>query len=592
MAVAVGIVLLGIAILTTYALRTSGTDPAVAPPTSSTAPPTTVPTTEPTPEPRVAAAVTVYPEASQTAMDVLADGGTAADAAVAVAAVLSVMEPRYSNVISGELAALYHDGSSGDIESLEAVGAVGSDFDLAEYRARGAAGFGLYQSLVPGAWGGWMLMLREYGELDLDRLLAPAIALARDGHPITAATARQAVTSLQQGAMNQPAQQVFAPNGRVPGAGETVVQADFASSLQSIADAYGAAPDRLSGLQAARDYVYEGELGQRILAAARADGASFTATDMASYRAQFKEPITLEYRDDATVHQNPPTSQGITMLMALNILNQTELPADSAGSADAAQLQIEAMKLAMADREAYVGDPNFTDVPIEELLSAEYGQQQFARIDLNSSAQWPIQGGLDGDTTTFQIVDDAGNAITVTTSTGYQFTAAGDTGIMMSNRMRYMTADNPQSPNFLEPGKQVRYTGNPYMVTDSNGLRLIGGAIGGDTQSQIQTQAVVNVLDFGLSPAEAISRHRFVTQTVPNSVVPHGVPNRVRIESSTPGDIVSSLRQRGQNVELTAGVGPFGYGSMIELIDDGQNAEIGTETRTDTSTGLVRLPGE
>lgn len=545
------------------------------------------PAPEPEPEPKVEAAVTVDSRATQVAMEVLADGGTAADAAVAVAAVLSVIEPRYSNVISGESAALYYDAESGEIQSLEAVGAVGSDFDVSNYRNRGAGGFGPYQTLVPGAWGGWIALLQEYGELGLDRILAPAIELARDGHAVTAATARQAVTSLQQGAMNAPAQQIFAPGGQVVAAGQTVIQSNLANSLQGIVDEFNAATDREAGLQEAHDHVYTGDLGQRILQAIRNDGGYVTADDMANYQAELKDPISIEF-NGSTVFQNPPTSQGITMLLALNTLRTAGLTVENMNSGDTAQLIIESLKLAMADREAHIGDPDFNDVPVDELLDPGYGEQQLARIDLNASASWPIASGVDGDTTTFQITDSDGNAIAVTTSTGYQFVAAGDTGIMLSNRMRYMTASDPQSPNFLEPGKQVRYTGNPYLIMQDDELRYLGGAIGGDTQSQIQAQHVLNVLSFGMTPAEAISRHRYVTQMQPNSVVPHGVPNSVRVEASTPNDIINSLRGRGQNVELTSGVGPFGYASMIEITENGTNASIGVETRIDTSTGDVR----
>lgn len=552
-------------------------------------PTTTEPSPTPEREPTTAAALTVHPTATQTAIDVLDEGGTAADAAVAVAAVLSVIEPYYSNLIAGETAALYHDGGTGEIRSLEAVGTVGSDFDLDAYRSRGATGFGLYQSLVPGSWDGWITLLQEEGELELDRLLEPAITLARDGHPATAATATQIRSALESNALNAPAREIYVPGGNPVSAGGTIVQSDFADTLQGIADVYTSAGDREAGLSAARDHVYTGDLGQRLLDASREGGATFTAEDMASYSSRIVDPIRLDYAGH-TVYQNPPASQGLTMLIALNILSGADLSAENADAADTAHTMIEAVKLAMADREAYIGDPAFTDVPVDELLDPAYGRRQLERIDLNTSANWPIEPGLDEDTTTFQIVDHDGNAIAVTTSTGYQFITAGDTGVMMNNRMRYMTATDSSSPNFLEPGKRVRYTGNPYMVTGEDGLRLLGGNIGGDSQAQVQTQHVVGVLNFGLTAPEAIARHRFVTQAQPGSIAPHNAPNRVRIETTTPGTVVDSLRQRGQDVNLTSGVGPFGYGSMIELIDGGREVSLGIEPRLETSTGQTSPP--
>ncbi|CAG7621235.1 gamma-glutamyltransferase family protein [Leucobacter soli] len=540
--------------------------------------------------PTPAAVITIHPEATAAALDALSEGGSAADAAFAAAAVLSVVEPHYSNLIGGETSALYFNSTAEDIQALEAVGPVGSRFDIDRYRSQGPASYGLHQALVPGAWDGWMVLLEAEGRMDLDRLLEPAIALARDGHEVTDLTASQLRDALGRGAVNDAAQAVYVPGGTPVAAGSTLVQADFAKTLQGIADAYAAEPERDGGIVAAREHVYSGKLGKRLLSAAREGGATFTAKDLAGYSAEFKEPLSIDYRGH-TIYQSPPTTQGLTMLIALNILRNAKLSPKVADSAGTAHTLIEAMKLAMADREAYIGDPAFTDVPIRDLLDPDYGERQFARIDPERSHQWPIEPGLEDNTTTFQIVDHDGNAIAVTTSTGYQFVAAGDTGIMMNNRMRFMTAGDPSSPNFLEPGKRVRYTGNPYIVTDGSGVRLLGGNIGADTQSQAQTQQVVAVLDFGLSAKKAIARHRFVAYATPGSIVPHGANNNVAIEDTTPQRIITGLQRRGQNIYLTSGPsGAFGYGTMIEVRDGGAKFSLGTDPRFPTSTGKVRKP--
>ncbi|EFQ82947.1 putative gamma-glutamyltransferase [Aeromicrobium marinum DSM 15272] len=557
-------------------------------PAAQAGPVTTTTPPPPEAEPHVEAVVTIDQRATDAALAVLDDGGTAADAAVTAAAVLSVVEPYYSNLIGGETAALYYDAARQEVRSLDGVGFVGEEFSLDTYR--GGQPFGLDQALVPGSWDGWMVLLAEHGELGLDRLLRPAIELARDGHVATAELQNQVVSALGAGSINAAARAVYVPGGRAVRAGETVVQSDFAASLQGIADVFAAADSRTAGLRAARDHVYRGPLGAALTEAARAEGATFTAADMARFEATTGEAISLEY-DDVTVHQTPPGTQGLTMLTALNTIEKADLRPEDAASPDAAHLVIEALKLAMADREEFVGDPAFTDVPVEALLSDDYGRQQLARIDPGSSIDAPIASGLD-NTTTFQVVDAGGNAVAVTTSTGYQLQAAGSTGIMMNNRMRYMTATDPGSPNFLEPGKKVRYTGNPYIVTDADGaLRLLGGTIGGDTQAQVQTQHVVNVLDFGLSAADAIARYRFVTQNTPGSIAPHRTPNQVRVETSTPSDVVDSLRRRGQNVSLQSGSGPFGYGTMVVIGSGGRSADLGVDPRVPTAAGVARPPG-
>ncbi|MGJ9422183.1 gamma-glutamyltransferase family protein [Aeromicrobium sp. CF3.5] len=574
----------GVAVAVTAGVLVFGGEEETAP-RSAASPETTAPP-EP-PEPHVEAAITVDPAATEAAMDVLAEGGTAADAVVAAAAVLSVVEPHYSNLIGAETSALWFDAEDDQVRSLDAVGTVGSEYDRGDYVARGAASAGLYQSLVPGAWDGYMVLLAEEGTLGLDRLLQPAIDLASGGFEASADLANQLAGYAGTPSLNAAAASVYAPGGQPVQAGQTVVQEDFAATLQTIADTFESADDRESGLQAARDLVYDGVIGEALVDAIQADGGYVTTDDMAGFEAEFVDPITVQY-DDMTVHQTPPNTQGLTMLTALNTLSNADLSGGRADP-DVWQLTIEALKLALADREEFVGDPEFTDVPVDELLAPEYGESQLARIDLDSSMQWPIADGLN-NTTTFQVVDGDGNAAAVTTSTGFQLTAAADTGIMLGSRMRYMEANDEGSPNFIRPGAKVRYTGNPWMATNDDGLSLLGGNIGGDTQAQVQTQHFLNIVEFGMTPAEAVAAPRFVSQTQPNSVAPHRVPNTVRIEDGTPADVLSSLRSRGQNLEQLSGRGPFGTGSVIGISPDGRTAELGTDPRAGgTSTGDSRL---
>lgn len=520
-------------------------------------------------------------------MDVLADGGSAADAAVATAAVLSVIEPYYSNLVAGETAALWYDAETGEVSSLLGAGRVGEDFDRGAYRNRGVGGFGLHQALVPGSWDLWMTLLAEEGELGLDRVLAPAVELAEDGFPASSVLAGQASSYLAAGGMNAAAQEIYAPGGSPVSAGDTIRQPDFADTLTSLVQAYESEDDRAAGLEAARDLVYRGELAERLVEETRDGGGWLTEDDLAGFEAQVEPSITLDWDDQTTVHQVPPSSQGLTMLMALNTLRGAEL-ADQ-DEADRLHLQIEALKLALADREEFVGDPEATDVPVEELLDPDYGASQLERIDLDGSLDSPVDPGLE-NTTTFQVVDSAGNAVAVTSSTGYQFVQAGDTGIMMNNRMRYMTVDDESSPNYIEQGRQVRYTGNPWMATTPDGLWLLGGNIGGDTQAQVQTQHFLGVAELGLSVEEAVAAPRVVTQSQPNSVTPHGTADRVRIDASVDQDVLDDLRARGQQLEVASGAAPFGTGSVIEVRDGGQEVEIGLDPRAPGASGDTRDP--
>lgn len=591
-------------LITAWAVRTDrGSTPAGPPPatatsgsaTSTPAPgpsvtPTPTPTPSPTPTPEppgVEAVATIDESATEAAMAVLADGGTAADAAVATAAVLSVVEPYYSNVIAGETAALWYDAESGEVTSLLGAGPVGEDFDRGTYRQRGEQAFGMHQTLVPGSWDLWMTLLAEEGELGLDRVLQPAVELAEDGFPASAVLAGQARSYLAAGGMNAAAQEVYAPGGAPVGAGDTIRQPDFADTLTSLVEAYESAEDREAGLEAARDLVYGGELGEQLVEEVRDGGGWLTEDDLAGYEAQVQPSITLDWDEDTTVHQVPPSSQGLTMLMALNTLRGAELA--ERDEADRMHLQIEALKLAMADREEFVGDPAAGDVPVEELLDPDYGASQLERIELDESLDAPVDPGLE-NTTTYQVLDSAGNAAAVTTSTGYQFTQAGDTGIMVNNRMRYMTVDDESSPNYIDAGRQVRYTGNPWMATTPDGLWLLGGNIGGDTQAQVQTQHFLGIAELGLSVEEALAAPRVVTQSQPNSVTPHGVPDQTRIDDSVDQDVLDDLRGRGQQLQVTSGSGPFGTGSVIEVTEGGQEVEVGLDPRAPGASGDTREP--
>lgn len=563
---------------------------AVAPQGASSAPdsPAATPVAR---EDHVELALTVHPAATQAAMDVLAEGGTAADASVAAAAVLSVVEPHFSNLIAGETSALYRDAGTGEIESLSAVGHVGAEYTREDYEQRGATGYGLYQSLVPGAWDGWMLLLSEHGELGLDRLLQPAIELARDGHEISDDLATRLAAATEIGAVNDTASALYLPDGQPLQAGDRVVQTDFARTLQTISDSYAAARSREAGLQEARDVVYRGEVGREVVEAIQADGGYVTEEDLAGFEAEIDPSISLPWDEEVTVHQNPPPSQGLTMLATLNTLRTADL---SAGPDDPATVHtmIEATKLAMADREAYVGDPDITEAPLEEVLTPEYGEAQLDRIQPDAALEWPIDDGLTSmnNTTTFQVVDAAGDAVAVTTSTGFQLVTAGDTGIMMDNRMRFMTAEDEESPNHLEPGKQVRYTGNPWMATRGEDLWLMGGTIGADVQSQVQAQHFLGVVEFDLDVSEAVARPRFVTESVPNSVVPHEAPNVINLEEGYPDTVREGLLASGQDVVPGSDPGAFGYGTVVELSPDGSDATLGTDPRVETSTGDTRTP--
>lgn len=376
-----------------------------APETASPSPSPSPSSLEPEQEPHVEAVVSLNFRATDAGSRILTEGGSAADAVVAVPAVLTVVEPFYSSVLGGDTWALYYDAGSQDVTSLNGVGPVGSKATLEDYAAR-AGQYGMHQAILPGAWDGWMLWLRDHGKLPLRQVLASATKVARAGYPVSTEMTYW-LTLQEQNIRNSPKlSELYLRDGGLVATGRTVTQPDLADTLEALATAYddGAATaegteSRPAGIEAARDYFYRGPLAEAIVAYSDQFGGYLTLEDFAGYEAELVEPISIDWGGGLQVLQNPPNSQGIAMLQALNILKADHWSGRSPSDPDVIRRQVEAVKLAYADRFARVGDPDRAEVPVEELLSDEYAAAQRSRIDMETAAQWPIEAGLDRQST-------------------------------------------------------------------------------------------------------------------------------------------------------------------------------------------------
>jgi len=549
------------------------------------------------PETGPAAVVSSHHLATQAGTNVLADGGTAADAAVAVASVLSVVEPWFSSVLGGGTWALYYDAESDEVTSLDGVGPVGSKVTPDDYADRGGSS-GMHQAIVPGAWDGWMLWLDRYGNLELNDVLAPAVDIARNGHTVSSEMQSWMRIRSSQIESNSGAAAIYKPDGTFLREGDTVYQRDLADTLESLVEAYDSRRDegRTEAIQAARDHYYRGPIADAIVEFSDRNNGYLTRSDFQEFEAAVVDPISIEYDDDLRVYQNPPNSQGITMLLALNILKGQDFSGMDPDDADAIHLQSEAIKLAFADRYHHVGDPACVDVPVAELLDERYAARQRDQIDMEQALEWPIDSGLteslttdarDGHTTTFHVVDQEGNAAAVTTSLGAQFLVVGETGIHINNRMRMVGVEDGD-PNQATPGCKVRHTSNPYMTFRGGRPFIVGGNTGVDTQPQGQAQQFLHVVEFGLGAQDAVSRPRFVSTAFPSGTYPYRVKNTLQMESEFPPRLIPELQERGHNVVLDQGI--FGAANMLVIEDDGQRIDTGAEPRTSTSAGEVLSP--
>lgn len=534
-----------------------------------------------------AAVVSSHYLATEAGVEILEAGGTAADAAVAVAAVLSVVEPYFSSVLGGGTWGLYFDAESGAVTSIDGVGPVGSLATLEDYRDR-AGEPGMHQANVPGAWAGWMLWLEHYGQRDLGEILGPAIRLASEGFPVNPPMASYLERYEETFSAFPDTVQTYEVDGELPASGDTIQLPDLAATLQSLSDAYDQAEgDRSAKIQAATDYFYRGPIAEAIVAFSEENDGYFTMEDFAGFETEILQPISIDYRG-LTVYQNPPNSQGIAMLMALNILKGFDMSRAEPSSADSIHVQVEAIKLAFADRYAHVGDPAFVDVPVESLLSDEYGRQQRDRIDLGRAMEWPIESELQGrgasHTTTFHILDPMGNAAAVTTSIGFQFRVVGQTGIHINERNKFLSLDEG-NPNVFAPGKKVRHTSCPYIVLSNGSPTILGGNTGVDTQPQAQIQQFVNMVDFGFSAQEVVDEPRFVSTAFPATTYPYDVGNTLQMEDGFADETITLLEDRGH--QIAVGEGIFGSANVIAINRDDGTIDIGTESRTDEGLGVI-----
>ena len=537
----------------------------------------------------VQAVVTSDSDATQAGLDVLAQGGTAADAAIAIAGVLSVVEPWFSSALGGGTWAIYYDAALNEITSLDGVGTVGSKATINDYRSR-ADTPGIHQAIVPGAWDAWMLWLDRYGRLDLGTILAPAIRLARDGR----AASEEMIEWLGRGEEQLPdfpdTASIYAPDEELPEEGDVIRQNAMADTFEALVAAYDGAlvESRAAAVQAARDYFYRGPIAEAIVAFSDENDGYFTLEDFAGFQAGLVAPIATGYGDGVTVFQCPPNSQGITMLIALNILKELDLAQYEHDSADAIHLQVEAIKLAFADRYLHIGDPARIAIPIEELLSEAHAAELRERIEMDDTLEWLVETGHSTPnmhhTTTFHIVDQHGNGAAVTTSLGAQFLVVPGTGIHINERMGFLSLEEGNA-NELTPGYKVRHTSCPYVVFRNNRPYIIGGNTGVDTQPQGQVQQFVNIVEYGMTAEEAVAQPRFVSTAFPATTYPYDIENTLQMQGGFRGSVVTELRSRGHNIDLGEGI--FGSANVIVVNEDGTDAQVGAEPSDSMSSGEV-----
>jgi gamma-glutamyltranspeptidase / glutathione hydrolase len=501
-----------------------------------------------------------HPLAAQAGLLALRAGGNAIDAAVATAAALAVVEPMMSGLGGDGFYQVYQQ-STGRAVVFNGTGPAPAAATPERY-AGGIPRVGPLSVSVPGTLAGLDLMHRRFGRLPWRELFAEAIGFARDGFAATRAYSHFADEYRATLKVDPRATAIFLADGRAPALGAPIVQPDLARSLEEIA-AEGA------------ESFYRGRLARRLAAGLEAAGTLVSAADLAAFAAEEQQPIAIDYRG-YTVLEAPPNSTGFVLLEELKIVEHFDLRRIGLMSADLVHLLVEAKQLAFADRERWSADPRSVKAPLDRLLSADYTAGLAARIDMRQAAPTGIaRETAAGDTTYFCTADGEGNAVSGVQSINSGFGAgviAGDTGILLNNRMAYWHLE-PGHPNRLTPGRRVRHTMNPPIVLKDGALWCVFGTPGADNQVQVNLQVLTAMIDFGLDPQQAAEMPRWASN-LPGQYAnyPHDGQDVLTIERRFPEAVRQELTRRGHPVDS---VGDLDGPCSVEII------------RRDPATGML-----
>lgn len=499
-----------------------------------------------------------HPLATAAGYAVLMNGGNAVDAVVAMAGVLAVVRP-HMNGVGGDAFGIFYDGTTGDVLGMNGSGRAGALATTSFFERSGLTSVpatGPLSVSLPGAVAAWDDALARFGTISLAEALAPAISYARDGFPVSTRLASDIAGASSN--LNDPALALYLPGGSPPPVGSLLKNPALASTLERIA-------------KMGKEGFYLGDPAKEIGAFLEQEGGYLRAADFATHETTWTTPVEGSYLGHRMLVL-PPNTQGIAQLALMEMAAQHDLAAMGHNSADYLHTLIELKKLAFADRDQWVADPEFTDIPVDELLAPEYLRARAAQIGARAAenvgpgierpnAKTAEQGNADdaGDTVYITAVDQWGNAVSWIQSLFGSFGSGllePATGVVLQNRGSSFNLD-PNHPNVVAPGKRPYHTLTPLMALNTDGsLAFTLGTPGGDSQTQSLTQIVNNIFLFGMTPQAAIEAPRFRSY---NSL-------RVDFEDRVAADVLSDLGARGHEPQVVHGwTATFGGAHMIRI---------------------------
>ncbi len=499
---------------------------------------------------------TSQPLAVAAGLEILTQGGNAADAAVAAAAALNVTEPT-STGIGGDCFAIYFNTADHRVSAMNGSGRSPAALTLERLQKEGLdqelPPFHPYTITVPGACAGWCDLVGRFGRLKMAQILAPAIRLAEQGFPVAPLTAYFWSRGAERQLKNAPGGSELTINGRAPHPGEIFRNPGLGRTLRAVAGG-------------GKEAFYQGEIAESISQVVRQAGGCLSMDDLAACNSTWEDPISTTYRG-LRIWECPPNGQGLAALLGLNIMEGYDLAALFPLSANRLHLEIEAMRLAFADTNWYVADPAFNPAPLEDLLSKEYAAERRQLIDplratLNQQHGAPVAAS---DTVYLSVIDGDGNACSFINSNYMGFGTGivpSGWGFSLQNRGHNFRLD-PEHPNALAPGKRPYHTIIPALATRTGldgreELYASFGVMGGFMQPQGHLQVVVSLVDDHFNPQEALDQPRFcITDGEAGGVV--------ALEEGLNSSVVEELSAMGHGVEQVCGHGRalFGRGQII-----------------------------
>ena len=501
---------------------------------------------------------TSHPLATQTAISILKNGGNAIDAAIAANAVLGLVEPTGCG-IGGDLFAIIWSADEKKLFGLNSSGPAPKNISINKLKQKGLEKIPPYGPLpvtVPGAVAGWVSIHKKFGLLEFNKLFNDAINYAENGFPVTELVSYYLERSSEIFAAYPNFKDVWMPNGKTPKKGEIFINKNLAENYKEIANTYGKS-------------FYSGKIAENIVNTVNAQGGFFSMSDLNSFEPEWINPVSTNYRG-YDVWELPPNGQGIAALQILNILERFDIESMGFGTSDYIHLFTEAKKVVYEDRAKYYADTNFSNIPVEKLISKEYANERSKLINLKKSSKSFNPGNLEiGDTIYLTVADSFGNMVSLIQS-NYRGMGSGvvpdNTGFMLQDRGEMFSLD-PNHMNSLMPGKRPFHTIIPAFVTKNDKPFISFGLMGGAMQPQGHAQIIVNLVDFKMNLQEAGDapriRHVGSSQPTGEKMLDGGY---LSLEKSFDKNEISKLKKMGHKFQYD--LGGFG-GYQAIMIKDG-----------------------